>query len=353
MTTHTISQTLKDWFLKNKRTLPWRISKSPYRVWVSEVMLQQTQVSVVIDYFNRWIKEFPNIEDLASAPLEKVIKCWEGLGYYSRARNLHKGALFIQNQYKGTFPSTYEELIQIPGIGPYTAHAILAFAYHKKACPVDGNIKRVISRLFAIKQPIDKASTLKTIQAYGDSLVDCEKSHLVAEGLIEFGALICKKQPLCGQCPLSDYCEANKAGFSNLLPIKSSTKKAIPLKRELFFVIAEDSIILKKVPKGSIMEGLYMPPFKSLSTYEQTDPTCISIIQSLKDSTLITQRLSPQKHGFTQYRVDLKPILIVTKKQFPIEKYSWHPINSISSLAFPSGIRQAIQEALQIYKALA
>ena len=196
-------EALKAWFLKEKRDLPWRENASPYWVWVSEVMLQQTQVSVVVPYFIRWMKKFPTISALAAAQCEDVIKTWEGLGYYSRARNLHKGAQTIVSNYNGKLPKTRNELLAIKGLGLYTANAILAFAFKKKAAPVDGNVRRVLARYDGVYESIDKTKVQKEIQSRAEKLLPERQSYLISEALIELGALICKKKTQLCPMPLS------------------------------------------------------------------------------------------------------------------------------------------------------
>ena len=186
---------LLEWFEANKRVFPWREHPTPYRVWISEVMLQQTRAQVVVSYFDRWMKRFPNVEALAAAPIEEVIKIWEGLGYYSRARNLHKGAQEIVRKHGGRIPNTREALLELPGLGPYTAGAILSFGFHQRATAVDGNVLRVLSRFGWIAEDIGKIAARRKIEALAESLLDEKKPWVSAEALIELGATICLPQP--------------------------------------------------------------------------------------------------------------------------------------------------------------
>lgn len=351
MSFETISNKIHDWFIESKRDLPWRIEKSPYKVWVSEVMLQQTQVAVVLEYFKKWIRLFPTVHALANAPIDQVIKCWEGLGYYSRARNLHKGAQYILETNSGQFPTSYEELIQIPGVGPYTARAIQAFAFGQHACPVDGNIKRVISRLYAIKDPIDKASTLKLIQQYGDQLLQGKSPEVIAEGLIEFGALICKKNPQCQECPLSFHCQAFKAGLTEVLPNSKKRTPAVPLKRQLLFIMTPEKILLQKVPHGKIMAGLYMPPFISHSENESTSHEESTIYSKLQSLDYQKDVLKKRQHGFTKYKVSLQPEAYLINEVFDAKGFEWINLNQVEKLSFPAGVRQSIEDALKAHQA--
>lgn len=350
MNSEIISNKIRDWFIQSKRDLPWRIEKSPYKVWVSEVMLQQTQVAVVLDYFKKWMRFFPTVQALANAPIDQVIKCWEGLGYYSRAHNLHKGAQHILESHNGQFPTSYEELTQIPGVGPYTARAIQAFAFGQHACPVDGNIKRVISRIHAIKDPIDKASTLKLIQQYGDQLLQGKSPEVVAEGLIEFGALICKKNPQCQKCPLSSDCQAFKAGLTEVLPNSKKRKPSVQLTRQLLFIMTPKQILLQKVPQGKIMAGLYMPPFISHSQNEFTSSKDSEIYKKLQSLDLQKDVLKKRQHGFTKYKVSLHPEAYLIKEAFESDGFEWINLNQVEKLSFPAGVRQSVEEALKTHQ---
>lgn len=181
---------LHQWFREMNRPFPWRENPNPYRVWISEVMLQQTRASVVIPYFERWMELFPGPHVLARAPLEEVIKAWEGLGYYGRARHLHEGARQIVHQFNGLLPSKREQLEKIKGLGPYMVNAILSFAFHQRAAAVDGNVSRVLARHFMIEDDIARHATKKRIQAFADEVLDIKKPWITAEALIELGATL-------------------------------------------------------------------------------------------------------------------------------------------------------------------
>ena len=209
-----IQQNLLHWFDKNKRDLPWRKTKDPYKIWVSEIMLQQTRVDTVIAYYNRFIESFPTVEDLAAADEQDVLKHWQGLGYYSRARNLHKGAQMVREQFGGEFPKEPDKVKKIPGIGPYTAGAILSIAFNLPYPAVDGNVLRVFSRVFAIKEDIAQPQTVKLIQQKAAAYMPERHEGNFTEALMELGALICiPVSPLCLTCPLFHQCEARLQGI--------------------------------------------------------------------------------------------------------------------------------------------
>jgi len=255
------TQALINWFEKEKRELPWREQNTPYFVWVSEVMLQQTQVSVVIPYFEKFIATFPTIEALACAKEEEVIKLWEGLGYYSRARRLHKGAQMIVADYKGEIPSSQEELKTIKGLGPYTIGALRSFAFRLKDTAVDGNVLRVASRYFLLEEDISKPKTVAAIRSLIFSVLPEKKHYVFNEALIELGATICKKKPLCHLCPLKTTCEAYKQGKEQQLPIKKNSTKCIKKERIVPLFLSQDAVLIQKGSLGKVMEGLYYFPY--------------------------------------------------------------------------------------------
>lgn len=217
---------LIDWYLSNKRELPWRENNSPYSVWLSEIILQQTRVDQGKAYFERFIQHFPTVSELAAASEDEVLKLWQGLGYYSRARNLHKTAKLIAFSNNNSFPSSYTELLKLPGIGPYTAAAIASIAFHQKVAAIDGNVNRVISRLFDVNLAVDQKEGSEKIKSISNALIQNTKPGDFNQALMELGARICKPQnPLCLECPLHLFCEARKNKTQHLRPIKSTKVK--------------------------------------------------------------------------------------------------------------------------------
>ena len=203
------SNTLIYWYLQIKRDLPWRKTKDPYLVWLSEIMLQQTRVSQGMSYFLAFSEEFPAIEDLANAKESKVLKMWQGLGYYSRARNLHFTAKYIAEELDGQFPNTYKELIKLKGIGDYTASAISSICFNEPEAVVDGNVYRVLARVFNIKTPINTSQGVKKFKILAQSLLDTSQPGVYNQAIMDFGALQCKpKSPNCCECPMSSNCIA-------------------------------------------------------------------------------------------------------------------------------------------------
>ena len=254
------SNDLLYWYSQNKRDLPWRKTRDPYKIWLSEIILQQTRVNQGLPYFVRFLNEFPTIYDLAEASEDKVLKIWQGLGYYSRARNLQHTAKFICDNYDGEFPRNYNDILALKGIGSYTAAAISSFAFHKNYAVVDGNVIRVLSRFFGIETFYDTSKGKKEFQKLADSNLPKKKSHLYNQAIMEFGALICTpKTPSCISCCFSESCYAFNKRMIAEFPKKS--KKIKVKNRFLCFMILEDDQSYCFVKKESgIWSGLYEFP---------------------------------------------------------------------------------------------
>ncbi|MCC4922721.1 A/G-specific adenine glycosylase [Flavobacterium chungbukense] len=250
------------WYLRNKRDLPWRKTVDPYQIWLSEIMLQQTRVAQGMPYFFSFTKEFPTVKHLADASEEKVLKLWQGLGYYSRARNLHKTAQYISNDLNGVFPDSYKELLKLKGVGDYTAAAIASFSYNESVPVVDGNVFRVLSRYFDIESDIALPATKKEFAALAQELMPKDNPAIFNQAIMEFGALQCvPKSPDCSVCDFNASCAALQKGKVNMLPVKS--KKVKVTNRFFNYLILEDvlgnTVLQKRTAKG-IWHNLYEFP---------------------------------------------------------------------------------------------
>ena len=248
------------WYEENRRSLPWRKTSDAYKIWLSEIIMQQTRVGQGMPYYLKFIETFPLVNDLANADEKQVLKLWEGLGYYSRARNLHKTAQIIVEQYNSKFPDSYNELLKLKGIGPYTAAAIASIVFNEPVVAIDGNVLRVASRLFLIKEPVDKLSTVKTIRSVLQDLIKKEDPGNFNQAMMELGAMICTpKKPKCNVCPVSVHCLGFANGLHDKLPIKSGKVK---VKQEHFNYLIPDlkgkTEIIKR--KSGIWTGLYQFP---------------------------------------------------------------------------------------------
>ncbi len=324
---------LRVWFSEERRDLPWRLNPSPYSVWISEVMLQQTQVAVVIPYFNKWMSTFPTIESLAQSDLSSVIKVWEGLGYYSRARNIHAAAQMVVKEYGGKLPSNRELLIKIKGFGSYTAGALLSFAFHKKAPAVDGNVMRVLTRFFYIEEDVTKLRTRTLIEGLVEKLLPEHEPWVVMEALIELGALICTKRPSCHLCPVNEKCRAYNEGAVERLPVKTKPAETTFLHREVALIIFNGQVLIKKVADGQVMAGLYEFPF--FETKKEQENILAGQACRLKKFPMIS-------HSFTRYRAKLYPTLWHAKKEIELSGYRWVDLSLLNKLPFSSGHRQLL-----------
>jgi A/G-specific adenine glycosylase len=253
---------LISWFKAEQRSLPWRKDQDPYKVWVSEIMLQQTRVDTVIPYFNRFIEWFPTIEDLANANEDKVLKAWEGLGYYSRVRNLQSAVREVKEKYNGVVPNTPKEISELKGIGPYTAGAILSIAYGIPEPAVDGNVMRVLSRILSIWEDIAKPSSRKVFELVVRELISHEEPSEFNQALMELGALICTPtSPSCLLCPVRDHCQAFYEGVQAELPIKSKKNKVRDVQLAAVILTDKDGkILIHKRPAKGLLANLWELP---------------------------------------------------------------------------------------------
>jgi A/G-specific adenine glycosylase len=256
-----VSEILRQWYALNKRDLPWRETCSPYHIWLSEIILQQTRVVQGLGYYNKFIGQYPRIEDLASASLDDVLKLWQGLGYYTRARNLHETAKLVATELNGVFPQTYSDLLRLKGIGKYTAAAIASFAFREPVAVVDGNVFRVLSRIFGIDLPVDTIQGKKVFYQKAAQILDQENPHIHNQAIMEFGALVClPRNPQCQACPFSDICIALNSNKTDLLPVKSGKKPLRDRYFSYFFIISHGHTWLNKRGGRDIWHSLYEFP---------------------------------------------------------------------------------------------
>ncbi|MDT3428477.1 A/G-specific adenine glycosylase [Paenibacillus forsythiae] len=259
------SRHLLEWYHEQKRDLPWRRSRDPYHIWVSEIMLQQTRVDTVIPYFNRFIGKFPTIESLADAPEEEVLKCWEGLGYYSRARNLQHAARQVKEAYGGKVPDDREAVFALKGVGPYTAGAILSIAFNRPEPAVDGNVMRVLSRFFLIEDDIAKARTRVRMEALAKALIPAGEASHFNQALMEHGALVCTpKSPRCLVCPVMERCAGRLAGRETSLPVKTKAKPPRPETRLAALVEGRGEragrVLIRQRPSSGLLARMWELP---------------------------------------------------------------------------------------------
>lgn len=253
-----VQEALITWYRRHRRDLPWRRTNDPYRIWLSEVMLQQTRVDTAIDYYERFLQRFPNVAALAAAPIEDVLKLWEGLGYYRRARNFHAAVRHVNDHHGGVVPHDPEVFGQLPGVGPYTKGAVLSIAFGQALPAVDGNVMRVISRLTGFAEPIDKAAGRRYIESVASRLVVEEAPGDWNQAVMELGALVCKpRQPDCYTCPVAEWCIAHQNGNAEALPLKGESAPIQEIDRAVAVLYSQGRIWLQKRPAEGLLAGLW------------------------------------------------------------------------------------------------
>lgn len=349
------------WFERNMRDLPWRKDKDPYKIWVSEIMLQQTRVDTVIPYFNRFIERFPTIEALAQAPEDDVLKHWEGLGYYSRARNLQSAVQEVREKYGGKVPSEPEEIAKLKGVGPYTAGAILSIAYGKPEPAVDGNVMRVFSRIFAIEEDIQKTRTRKLFEQLIRELIPKDSTSYFNQGIMELGALICTpKSPQCMFCPVIDMCQGRALGIEQELPIKQKKKKPVAKQLVAGVVVHEGQVLIRQRPATGLLARLY--EFPNLEWEQQSEETISTYLFQEYGLAAQTVRAYPSvQHTFSHLIWDvavyeLRIVQTEVKENFKEELFShaafepekgfWVDVDQLDQYAFPVS-HQKIKAQLQ------
>lgn len=260
-TRNAIGKALLDWYEATKRDLPWRRTRDPYAIWVSEVMLQQTRVETVIPYWERFLERFPTIEALADAPEPDVLKLWEGLGYYSRVRNLQKAAQVVKERHHGIVPDTLDEMRDLPGVGPYTAGAVQSIAYDRDVPAVDGNVFRVLSRLYLIEDDIMKPKTRKIFEDLAEFLIPEGRAASFNQGLMELGARICiPKKPRCGTCPVQEHCKGFAEGVAEELPVKEKKKPPRPVDMTAAILRDGERVLIRRRPDKGLLASLWEFP---------------------------------------------------------------------------------------------
>ncbi len=329
-------KTLVNWYLCNKRDLPWRQTNDPYRIWLSEIMLQQTRIEQGLPYYLVFTEAFPTVFDLANASQEKVLKLWQGLGYYSRARNLHETAKHVANNLNGIFPTTYIELLKLKGVGEYTASAIASFCFNEAKPVVDGNVYRVLARYFDIATPINSRAGQKEFKLLAEEVLSTQEPATYNQAIMEFGALQCKPQnPLCDTCPLSWSCLALKNNTIKELPVK--LKKAKIKKRYfnyLVFLSEENETLLEQRAGKGIWEGLYQFPLIETQSVCSSEEFEVSVFKkslvtgpiekvSLYNDLPIIHKLSHQ-HIYTSFWIIEKKVL--KEVSIPLAEIHQYPV---------------------------
>ena len=346
---------LISWFLKHQRHLPWRIRGNPYRIFVVEVMLQQTQIKTVIPYYKRWLKVFPNIEALARAPLDKVLKLWEGLGYYTRARNLHKAAKMIVAEFGGKIPSDLETLQSLPGIGRYTAGAITSIAFQKPVSLVDGNVMRVLSRVFYIRKDIKKPETQKLMYTIAGTLVPQKVPGIFNQALMELGSLICIPEiPKCPVCPVKSLCLAYRKGDPSKLPVRSKGVEVKEIEMVVGMLTKNGKFLIRRRPNRGIWGGLWEIPGAVRLPYQTAEEALKEEFKSvLGISIAILKKAPPFEHRFTHRKALVRPFYIKAlsngrDRLSQTEPVRWVERKALNKLSFPVPHQKIIAQYLTL-----
>ena len=335
------------WYDRHRRVLPWRARKGeradPYRVWLSEIMLQQTTVKAVAPYYARFLERFPTVAQLAAAPLDEVLSLWAGLGYYARARNLHACARAVTEQHRGEFPGTEAALLTLPGIGAYTAAAIAAIAFGKRASPVDGNIERVIARLFAVEEELPGAKP--RIRALAEGLTPVRRAGDFAQAMMDLGATICTpKKPACVLCPWSGPCAARARGDQEAFPRKAEKKTGALRRGAAFVALRDDHILLRTRPEKGLLGGMTEVP-----TTEWSNGFAESSALGAAPFPNATWRRVPGHvdHVFTHFPLQLfVHAAKVSKSTRAPDGTRWVPVDALATQALPNVMRKVIAHAL-------
>ncbi len=300
-----IQSRLVAWYLENHRKLPWRETRDPYRIWVSEAMLQQTQVNTVLPYYRRFLKRFPNLKELASADLETVLKTWEGLGYYARARNLHRAAQTVVQHHNGVVPNDPEIFRKLPGVGEYIASAVLSIAFDQPHAVVDGNVKRVLSRLFTIDAPVNQSSSYSLFKDAARALLTLEKPGTFNQAMMELGAMICRpRHPKCEQCPLPTACSAYQQKKADRYPKRISRPKTPQYHLAVGVVYKNGRVLItQRKPKG-LLGGLWEFPGGEINEKETAEAACVKRIKEEVNLTVdIEEHLARVRHAYTHFKI--------------------------------------------------
>lgn len=343
-----MAQPLLDWYGVNKRDLPWRGTRDPYCVWVSEIMLQQTRVAAVLPYYRRWMEALPDVEALAAVDEERLMKLWQGLGYYSRARNLRKAAQVIAAEYGGRFPDTYEELLKLPGVGDYTAGAVASIAFGRPVPAVDGNVLRVAARAADIRDNIMDAKTRKAFRAWMEAAMPQDRPGEYNQALMDLGATVClpNGRPDCGRCPLVDLCEAHRLGIEEQLPVRA--KKAARRAEEMtvYLLIRDGAVALRKRPQPGLLAGLWEFPHVpgTLGEAEAGGP-----VEAWGLTAMDWKRKISAKHVFTHVEWHMTGYLLTVKGE--CSGFTWADREGLEEMAVPSAFARCLEAARDILDA--
>jgi len=345
------------WYDDNKRDLPWRDCGDPYKIWLSEIMLQQTRVDQATPYYERFIDHFPTVHDLAKADQQEVLKVWEGLGYYSRARHLHDAAKLVVDEFNGKVPDTWKEINKLKGVGPYTAAAVLSIAYQKKHAVVDGNVIRVLSRYYGIEDDVRSTKTKNTIQEYADELIPEDRPGDFNQALMELGAMVCApSNPNCEVCPLAAECVAYKTAKTDKIPYKSPSKKRPHHQIGVGIIFNDDDEVLIALrPDDAMLGGLWeFPGGKQEENEEMEDTVKRELKEELTVDISIRKPFMKLDHAYSHFKITMHAYLCDLESGTPEPKSSqevrWIPIDELEDYPFPKANRRLTEKLMNLNK---
>lgn len=344
-----IAPALIRWFEQNARVLPWRKTRDPYKIWISEMMLQQTTVNTVIDYYERWIRQYPTVEDVAKAPLQQILKSWQGLGYYQRARNLHRSSQIIVAEHEGKIPEKLESLRRLPGFGPYTAGAVLSIAYDQRQPIIDANIRRVVMRVLALSGKADNSQDQR-IGVFLEEILPQKNIRIVNQALMEIGALVCRsREPLCAQCPVAKFCVARSRGIQETIP---ETVKRQFTNVEVAVGILQDKgkFFIQQRPASGLWADMWEFPGGKLEKGEAPAAALHrEIHEELSISLSEVKPLLIVRHFYTQYKVKLHAFLCrSTARPRVSSKRKWVSLTQLHQYPMPSANAKIIAALAKI-----
>ena len=329
---------LTKWYLDNKRDLPWRNTTNPYIIWLSEIILQQTRVEQGLPYFYRFVDRYPDVSSFAAADEDDILKLWQGLGYYSRGRNMLKTARLVQETYHGQFPTSYVELLKLKGIGEYTAAAIASFSANEARAVVDGNVYRVLARYFGIDEPINSTRGKKIFQQTANDVLDPQQPGLHNQAMMEFGAMLCKpKNPGCGICPVRTGCYAFLNNSVTALPVKLNKLKVRERFFNYFLVTDADNVLVNKRGEGDIWANMYDLPLVETSFLISPNEIHLlpEVIEFFGREIKIQEISEVKKHVLTHQRLYVRLIKLQSQPVKLKQNWAFTPFGSLKNLAIP------------------
>lgn len=345
---------LTRWFRETGRDLPWRRTYDPYHVWISEIMLQQTQMERGVAYFLRWVERFPTVKEVAEAPEDDILFYWQGLGYYARARNLHKAAKEIVEKYSGCVPADYATLLTLPGVGPYTAAAVASIAGNQDVVVLDANVNRIFARVYDIAEPVKAGGVQKRIHHLADAMLPPGKARVFNQAMMDFGGVVCTpKTPRCSTCVVQRLCRSYRHGTVSMRPVVEPPKKAVRVARVAGVIICQGRIYLQKRNPSSVWGGLWEFPGGEVVGEHKAEKELDLVSEVASDAGLHIIKddfLVQVQHQYTHHKVTLRSYLCRLKDQNQKQAvlssavdFAWLAPQEMDALPCPSGVRKVIE----------